>query len=994
MLIFIVSIIITFLTVFVFKKFLNNNNSNNQQDNDNSVNNKLKKEIINTNKSIDNSNNNNNNNNNNVVDSSNSVDNKNNEKINNPLENDNKYKEEFLKFKNRFSKNNEYGYNGAIDLELRNHYSGNDDDDQFPKLKDIIYFDHTASTLPSKNQIKNISSNFLNNIYCNPHSINPIGLKTKESVDSIRELILNHFNAPYKQYSVIFTSGCTDSLKKVGEYFPWSENSKFYYSLEAHNSLLGIREYACEKGASFQSISSLYFKNNSFSDIMEIIEGDQLSASKKSDDSQVSYSLFGFPGQCNYSGSKYPLSIINQIQKKFKNVKVLLDAASLVGTSPLDLSKYPADFITISFYKMFGFPTGLGALIVKNDSSSILNKVYFSGGTVNASMAQERFHVHRDNIAAKFEDGTIDYMNIISLKEGFDQLERLGMENIQSHTFSMVQWLKEEISKLTHSNQMPLCLLYTDNHYKDPNKQGAIINFNLLRSTGEMVGYNEVEKLASLSNIFIRSGCFCNPGACHGYLNLTKSDIEEHLKEGHICWDDKDILNGKPTGSLRLSLGYMNNFEDLYKFVEFLKTNFINDHEKSRVYGVSTCGNRDKNKNKMNYLLNNQKLNSSGINGGIGIDIPQNESDNESESENEFGGGGACDDESGLQSDSQSDSSVELSEIYVYPVKSCSGYRVTNGKWELVASGLKYDREWTIIDQSGNYLNQKKLPILALIQTDIDLISDKLVLTAPEMKPISISLSYYPVSAFDQIQVCGDKVDGLLYGDKDFNSATQIDNVTNWLYQFTGKKCYLVRKAPESFRKSKVDDSNKISFANESPYLLINEESVKDLKERIYSDNPNSDKSEWNWISKHSFRANLIIKGGKPYQEDLWSQFQLISDNEENNQGNGGGSPSITATKHPLLFNLVGDCNRCKMVCINQKMGIEEREPLTTLSKYRRSNGKIIFGQHLNLSDSILNIINSNNSIGNGGSSESSTSLPTPVFINVPSKIKVISERY
>ena len=76
--------------------------------------------------------------------------------------------------------------------------------------------------------------------------------------------------------------------------------------------------------------------------------------------------------------------------KKKQKVFVLLDAAKFAATSPLDLNVLTnVDFVSISFYKIFGFPTGLGALIVKNKSAHILGKCkkYFGGGTVSVVMA-------------------------------------------------------------------------------------------------------------------------------------------------------------------------------------------------------------------------------------------------------------------------------------------------------------------------------------------------------------------------------------------------------------------------------------------------------------------------------------------------------------------------------------------------------------------------------------------------------------------------------
>ncbi|EFA79465.1 molybdenum cofactor sulfurase [Heterostelium album PN500] len=782
-------------------------------------------------------------------------------------------------FLNQYS--DSYGYNQRID-HIRNNDFSVLNGKVTTQSTNCCYLDHTASTIPSSVQLDLVNQDLKSTIYANPHSLNPIGLKTTESIDQARERILQLFSAPYRQYTVVFTSGCTDALKKVGEYFPWqSKHSTFFYSTEAHNSLLGIREYAAERGSKFRPIQSAFFKqsnNSHFNDIVNVIQ-------REVQPNDGSYSLLAFPAQCNYNGSKYNLEVIKILKQKFKNLKILLDVASFVPTSPFDLSEYPADFIALSFYKMFGYPTGLGALIIKNDCFPLLNKVYFGGGTVNASLSYERFHVFRDVLHQKFEDGTLPYQSIVSLKYGLDILDGLGMENIKKHTFSLIQYLRDKMVELKHSNGSPLLVIYADNHYIDSNRQGAIINFNVLKTNGQPVGFNEVEKLASLCNIHLRIGCFCNPGACHSYLSLTRDDVEKHLKDGHVCWDDKDIIDGKLTGSIRVSLGYMSNFKDIFTFIEFLKDNFIDENHSQL---SSPCV-------------------SSSING---------------------------------QADR---GDIYLSEINVYPVKSFGAFTVD--EWEIGPSGLLYDREWTLIDQNGVYINQKKLPVLSLISTHIDLQDRVLKLKAPEMPELVLPLDYYPRSSMDVIQVCGDSVEGLLYGKDDLET---VGDVSNWMYTFTGKQCHLVRKNPDSHRKSRMavkhnnNDSTtsttttteaskgtrgeEISFANESPFLMISESSVKDLRDRVVSRNQsNSLANEWNWITTSSFRANFVIKGGYPYEEDGYDRF-TIGEN---------------------TFQTIGLCNRCKMICINQTMGIEEKEPLATLSTYRRNQGKIVFGQHL-----------------------------------------------
>ena len=58
----------------------------------------------------------------------------------------------------------------------------------------------------------------------------------------------------------------------------------------------------------------------------------------------------------------------------------------------------------------------------------------------------------------------------------------------------------------------------------------------------------EVEKVAGLAGIMLRTGCFCNPGACQAHLGLTHDDIISNFEAGHVCWDDQDIIDGRPTG--------------------------------------------------------------------------------------------------------------------------------------------------------------------------------------------------------------------------------------------------------------------------------------------------------------------------------------------------------------------------------------------------------------------------------------------------------------
>src|SRR5690606_24480037 len=128
---------------------------------------------------------------------------------------------------------------------------------------------------------------------------------------------------------------------------------------------------------------------------------------------------------------------------------VLLDAAAYVPASPLDLRKVKPDFATISFYKMFGFPTGIGALLARRAALEKLHRPWFGGGTVRFASAQNRVRImYRD--AAGFEDGTVNFLCIPAVPEGPEFLESLGMERIQAHVMALTDLVLRELQALEH----------------------------------------------------------------------------------------------------------------------------------------------------------------------------------------------------------------------------------------------------------------------------------------------------------------------------------------------------------------------------------------------------------------------------------------------------------------------------------------------------------------------------------------------------------------
>ena len=296
-------------------------------------------------------------------------------------------------------------------------------------LSDITYLDHIGTTQYPESVIRSIYSDLTNNVYGNPHSRNPSSQLSNDILEQVRSRILKHFNTSCETHTVIFTAGATAALKLLAESFDWqaafskesSHNSRFCYLHENHTSVVGIRERAALSGAQVICINEtdlleqLQFASGGTKDNLHLKQSEFLGTGDETDDffakEYVSccHNLFAFPAMCNFSGRKYPLEWVSQTQQGFLFTSshlchwfVVLDASSFVSTSPLDLTSCTADFVPISFYKVFGFPTGVGALIVKNSSSYILRNCYYGGGTVQASISSEKFHVMKKNLAERW----------------------------------------------------------------------------------------------------------------------------------------------------------------------------------------------------------------------------------------------------------------------------------------------------------------------------------------------------------------------------------------------------------------------------------------------------------------------------------------------------------------------------------------------------------------------------------------------------------------
>lgn len=420
-----------------------------------------------------------------------------------------------------------------------------------------VYLDYTGGNLYPLTLIDEHHSFLKNNILGNPHSSNPASKSSTVMVDASREFVLEYFNAK-DDYFCIFTANCSAALKIVGESYPFDNKSHFLLSIDNHNSVNGIREFAKRKGAGFSYVpmdeESLCLDEDGLIRQLEAFP-------------DCGNKLFAFPAQSNVTGIKHPLATIGEAKKR--GWDVLLDAAAFVPSDRLDLKEVKPDFVTISFYKIFGYPTGVGCLLVRKESFSKLDKPWFAGGTISIAATKFDGHMLIPN-HEKFEDGTINYLDIPAIKNGLAYIQKLGLLNIKKRTSALAQWMLSELTDLKHSNGYRLIQILGA---PDANKRGATIAMQFYNKEGNTIPYLAIEKEANKRMISLRSGCFCNPGIDETVNHIEKEKLKSYFAT-HTDWDIDEMMSfiGKVRGSVRISFGLASNFKDAMAFYSFAKS--------------------------------------------------------------------------------------------------------------------------------------------------------------------------------------------------------------------------------------------------------------------------------------------------------------------------------------------------------------------------------------------------------------------------------------
>ncbi|KAK7923129.1 MOSC N-terminal beta barrel domain-containing protein [Apiospora marii] len=775
---------------------------------------------------------------------------------------------------------------------------------EYPMLKDSdTYLDHAGTTLYAKSLVDEFAADMTANLFGNPHSASGSSQLSMARIDDVRVQVLQLLNADPTEFDVVFVANATAGIKLVADALRSAPAGfSFMYHQACHTSLVGVRQ---------ESRASICIDTET---VQNWVDGAPLPDEITSAGTPL---LFGYPAQSNMDGTRLPLDWSHKLRRR-KDIPLglftLLDAAAYVATSPLNLgdSESAPDFTVMSFNKIFGFPD-LGALVIRKDAMPVFqHRKYFGGGTVDMVVCVgEQWHAPKSqSLHEALEDGTLPIHSIVALGIALAVHRRLfgTMTDISLHTSYLAQRLQDKLDHMRHSNGRRVCKLYSPavKHLDGSVVAGPVVTFNLQDEVGAWISLTEFEKTAVLKGFHIRTGGLCNPGGVAAALDLMPWEMKRNFSSGFRCGDDNDILEGKPTGTIRVSFGAMSTISDVDRFVAFV-------HEFYRSSDGST----------FNQLRDETRSTS----------VPD----------------------------------LVVASITVFPIKSCGGFHIPEGRpWEVKTEGLAWDREWCLLHLgTSQALSQKRYPHMALLRPCIDFDNGVLEVSyigeIPKHLPSKITVPLSPDPAyFDSCdttkwrtsRVCGEEIVAHTY-----TSAT----INNFFSEILGVPCLLARfpsggqgqsmrhvkaqlqqhqagyhktkrRVPGAFpteintppdSDSEVDQ-RRMLLSNESPLLAINTASLRVLNMEIRKRGGKS-------VSADVFRANIVLDSpGQEddllaYTEDHWSALTI---------GN-------------YRFQMLGSCRRCHMVCIHQDTAAKSEEPFATLSKTRRFNGKVFFGTHM-----------------------------------------------
>ena len=248
---------------------------------------------------------------------------------------------------------------------------------------------------------------------------------------------------------------------------------------------------------------------------------------------------------------------------------------------------------------------------------------------------------------------------------------------------------------------------------------------------------------------------------------------------------------------------------------------------------------------------------------------------------------------------------VKLSQIWRYPIKSARGERLDRAVVE--PWGLAGDRRWMIVDEQGSAITARERPqMIVTVPTATD---TQLTLEHPRLGTVVVPVP----SDLVRVDVFGSELE-----------AAHAPGADEFVSAITGQPARLVylddptRRRPNPERSHASD---RVSFADGYPLLLASEASLAAVNDWI-AEGPRADEGP---VPMRRFRPNLVVTGAPPWDEDRWRRIRVGD----------------------VTFRAVKACDRCVLTTVDPDTGGKGKEPVTSLARHRRWDGKIWFAINL-----------------------------------------------
>ncbi|MCS7479279.1 aminotransferase class V-fold PLP-dependent enzyme [Umezawaea endophytica] len=388
-----------------------------------------------------------------------------------------------------------------------------------------LYLDYAGSGLAATSQHEAHQRRMLGSLPGSPSTSAP-------AVDRARHAVLRHLNASPHEYTVVFTANASAAARLVGERYPFGRHGRLVLTSDNHESVSGVREFAATTTVIATQRPDLRISTSTV-----------LSAlGRKRPDRRRG--LFAFPAQSGFTGVQHPLGWIDIARER--GYDVLLDAAAYLPTNTLDLSMVHPDFVTVSWYKVFGYPTGVGCLVVRREALS--------------------------RLGSALEDSSLNFLSIPDVEVGLALLADTGVELISRRVRYLTGWFLDRLTTLRHGNGLPMVRVYGPTTTV---ARGGIVSFNFLDPTGAVIDVRTVAEEAASAGISLRTGDYGNPGAGTNVAELCPRSMRALLKHGtrHVG-ESLDVAGLPSGGTVRVSFGAPSAVRDVERFIAFAERHF------------------------------------------------------------------------------------------------------------------------------------------------------------------------------------------------------------------------------------------------------------------------------------------------------------------------------------------------------------------------------------------------------------------------------------